>query len=167
MIEKLLQGFMFGTGFIVAVILLVWLINVSDISFTSESKIISSGESASFKEKANWRELDPTSKIEKTSGLVLLRFKEGEDKNMKAYADSVFSKDKSVKLPIEVGQRVESSDYYAQGGHSSNRDGVLLIYSGDPPKEMEGAYLYNDRLVGLQDMPLDLFLKKFDSGAEN
>ena len=59
MIKKLLQGFMFGTGFTVASILVVWLINVSDFSFTSEPKIVSSGESASIKEKANWRVIPP------------------------------------------------------------------------------------------------------------
>lgn len=167
MIKKLLQGFMFGTGFTVAVILVIWIVNISDISFTSEPKVISSEESVTFKEKVNWRNLNLTSKIEKTSGLALLRFNEGKDKHMEAYVEKVFIKDKSLKLPVEIGQRVESSDYYAQEGYSSNRNGVLLIYSGNPPKEMEGAYLYKDRLIGLQDMPLNLFIEKFDSRAEN
>ena len=163
MIKKLLQGFVFGIGFTVAVMV----VNISDISFTSEPKVISSGESATYKEKADWRELNLPNKIEKTSGLALLRFNEGEDKHMEAYVEKVFTNDKSMKLPLEIGQRVESSDYYAQGGYSNNRNGVLLIYSSNPLKEMEGAYLYDDRLVGLQDMPLNLFIGKFNAKSDN
>lgn len=167
MIKKLLQGFMFGSGFTVAVILIAWLISFADISFTSEPRVTSSGESVGYQEKANWMELTTSTKIEKTSGLVLLRFNEGEERHMEAYVEKVFTKDKSVNLPVEVGQRIESSDYYAQEGYSSNRNGVLLIYSGIPPKEMEGAYLYEDRLISLQDMPLNLFIEKFDAKSTN
>jgi hypothetical protein len=167
MIKKLLQGFMFGCGFTVAMILISWIISFADFSFTSEPKLTSSGELANYEEKANWRELNPSNKIEKASGLALLRFNEGKGKKMEAYVEKVFTKDESVKLPVEVGQRIESADYYAQDGYSRNRNGVLLIYSDNPPKEMEGTYLYEDRLIGLQDMPLNLFIEKFDAKPTN
>ena len=166
MIKKLFQGFIFGTGFTIAVFLMIWLVNISDISFSRKPVVHSSSEAVNYEEKANWRSLAVSARIEKASGLVLLRFNEGEDMHMEAYVEKVFAKDKSIKLPLSVGQRVESSDYYAEGGHSSNRDGVLLIYSDNPPKEMEGAYLYEDRLIALQNMPLKLFIEKFNHGAE-
>lgn len=167
MIKKLLQGFVFGIGFMVAVLLIISLVNLSGISFTNESKAVNSGASEAYKDKADWRELNLTDKIEKTSGLALLRFNERENKHMAAYVEKVFTNDKSVKLPIVVGQRIEKSDYYAHEVHLNNRNGVLFIYSGNPPKKMEGAYLYNDRLVGLQDMPLNLFIEKFKALSDN
>ena len=82
---------------------------------------------------------------------------------MAAYVDKTIAIDKGVQVPLAVGERVKKSDYYAKGSRSANRDGILLMYVGNPPKEMEGAYLYDSRLIAYGDMPLQVFLKKLEA----
>lgn len=162
MLKKLLHGFILGLGFSLAVLLVGWGFTTYQLSSTNKAKFIVPQEGGmSYEEKAKWRELPISKKIPKLSGAVLLRFKEEDNKFMAAYVESVYTKDSTVQLPLKIGERVEKSDYYAKESPSSNRDGILLMYVDNPPKEVEGAYLYDSRLVAHGDMPLELFLKEF------
>ena len=168
MLKKLLHGFIYGLGFSVAVLLVGWMFHAYQSSPSNKAKfIVSQEEGMSYKEKAEWRELPISKKIPKLSGAVLLRFKEEDNQLMAAYVESVFTKDSTVKMPLNIDDRVEKSDYYAKGGHSSNRDGILLMYVDTPPKEIESAYLYDSRLVAHGDMPLELFLNNFEEANRN
>lgn len=163
MLNKFLHGFMFGLGLSLAVLLVGWMFTTYQVSSTNKEKfIIPQEEGMSYEEKAKWRELPISKKIPKLSGAVLLRFKDEDNQLMAAYVERVFTKDSTVKMPLNIGDRVEKSDYYAKGGHSRNRDGILLMYVDNPPKEIEGAYLYDSRLVAHGDMPLEMFLKEFN-----
>lgn len=165
MLKKLLHGFIFGLGFSLAALLVGWVFTTYQLSSTNKANIIPPQEGGiSYEEKAKWRELPISKKIPKLSGAVLLRFKEEDNKYMAAYVESVFTKDSTLNIPLSIGDRVEKSDYYAKGSPSSNRDGILLMYVDNPPKEIEGAYLYDGRLVAHGDMPLELFLKIFKEG---
>jgi hypothetical protein len=167
-LKKLLHGFIFGLGFSLAIILVAWIVNTYQSSFSNKTKfVVPQEEAMSYKEMAKWRELPISEKIPKLSGAVLLRFKEGADQHMAAYVENIFTKNSSVKIPLSIGDRVEKSDYYAQKGPSRNRDGILLMYIDNPPKEIEGAYLYDNRLVAHGDMPLEVFLKKFKEANRN
>lgn len=168
MLNKLLYGFIFGLGFSLAVLLVGWLFATFQFSSSEKTKFIApQEEGVSYEEKAKWRELPISKKIPKLSGAVLLRFKEENNQFMAAHVESIYTKDSTVKMPLNLGDRIEKSDYYARGAHSSNRDGILLMYVDNPPKEIEGAYLYESRLVAYGDMPLELFLKKFDEAKSN
>jgi len=92
--------------------------------------------------------------------LALVRFKDGEDSLKKAYVEKILTKENSIKLPLEVGDRVEKEDYYPSAG-SSSRNGVLLIFTGMPTRKIESAYMYEDKLIGHGDMPLENLMKKF------
>jgi len=160
---------MFGVGFTVAIILIFWIVSALELSFTTgtTSNSMTTGDEINYADQEKWRALPISEKIPKITGLALLRFKEGEDKHMEAYVETVLTKNNSTNLPLSIGDRVEKSDYYAKGGYSNNRNGILVLYSGSPAKEVEGAYLYDDRLVSYEDMPLEVFLKKFKNEPLN
>ena len=163
MLNKLRDGFIYGLGFSLAIFLVGWLYTTYQLSSINNAKIITHHDGGTlYEEKAEWRKLPISKKIPKLTGAVLLRFKEEDNKLMAAYVESVFTKDSAVKLPLNIGDRVEESDFYSKGGYSTDRDGILLMYVDIPPKEMEGAYLYESRLIAHGDMPLELFLKKFE-----
>ena len=170
MLRKLLHGFMFGIGFAAAVALAIWV--ATTIQFSSIEKVATEEsrfgrQTVPYEEQARWRELAIQEKLEEMSGAALLRFREEPDRLMAAYVDKVVTRDSSITVPYSVGDRVESSDYYAKNSPSSNRDGILLMYSGNPPREMEGAYLYQSRLVAHGDMPLEVFFGRFTEVAED
>lgn len=162
MLKKLLHGFIYGIGFSLAVLLAAWGFTTYQLSTTNKTKSLAHHDKEiSYEERAKWRELPISEKIPKLTGVVLLRFKEEDNNFMAAYVESIFTKDSSVKLPLNIGDRVDKSDYYAKGGHFRNRDGILLMFVGNQPKIVEETYLYDSRLVTDGDMPLELFLKKF------
>jgi len=166
--KKLLHGFIYGLGFSLAVLLVGWVFTSYQLSSTNTEKFIVPQEGGmSYEEKAEWRELPIPKKIPKLSGAVLLRFKKEANNLMAAYVESVFTKDSTVQIPLNIGDRVEKSDYYAKDEPSRHRDGILLMYVDNPPKEIEGAYLYDSRFVAHGDMPLELFLKKFEEANKN
>lgn len=164
MIKKLVHGFLFGLGFSLSVLLVMWVIGHINCQSRREAALpsIESG-STDFAEQIRWQEMSMEEKLGKLSLVAVLRFKEKENGLMAAYVDRVVAIDESASIPLAVGDRVESSDYYSRENDASNRDGILLMYAGDPPREMEGAYLYDSRLVSYGDMPLDVFLKKLDA----
>jgi len=150
-------------GFSVAVLLVGWAVAFFGVSFTETSNThTEQGEAASFIDKAHWRELPVSEKIERMLGVALLRFEEQEDKLMAARVEKIVVINNAANIPLNVGDRVEKADYYAAEGFSRNRDGVLLMYAGSPAKEMEGAYLYESRLIAYGDMPLEVFFKKLE-----
>lgn len=163
MLKKLLHGFVFGLGFSIAVLLVTWAVSTYQFSSFNNGRVaLPSEDGISYEDSEKWRELPTSEKITKLSGVALLRFKEGDDMFMGAYVESIYPKISTVQLPVSVGDRVESSDYYAKEGLGRNRDGILLMYVGNPPKEIEGAYLYDSRLVAHGDMPLEVFLKRLE-----
>jgi hypothetical protein len=143
-------------------LLVGWILTTYQLTYSDQGTLSFPQDEMSFEEKAEWRELPISEKIPKLSGAVLLRFKEEDNQFMAAYVDSIYTNDSAVKIPLKIGDRVEKEDYYAKGGYSSNRDGIVLMYIGITPREIQGAYLYDNRLVGEQDMPLALFLEKFE-----
>jgi len=160
MLKKLLQGFIFGAGFTIGSIAVIAVVGVVSSKFTFTPIESTDAEEASYQDQANWRKLTLSKKMPEISGLALVRFKDGEDSLKKAYVEKILTKENSIKLPLEVGDRVEKEDYYPSAG-SSSRNGVLLIFTGMPTRKIESAYMYEDKLIGHGDMPLEIFLKKF------
>lgn len=163
MLNKLLHGFLFGLGFSIAVMLVSWGASNFYLPFNEQRVISKSKEGLSFKEQQKWRETSMSERMPKLTGAVLLRFKEEEDRLMAAYVDSIYTKDKEIKIPLNIGDRVHESDYYAQEPPSSNRNGILIMYVDNPPSQIEGAYLYDDNLIAHGNMPLEVFFKKFNA----
>jgi len=160
MLKKLFQGFIFGVGFTIGIITVIGVVGVVSSKFTFTPIDSTDAEEASYQDQTKWRKLTLSEKIPEISGMALVRFKDGEDSHKEAYVEKILTKENAIKIPLEVGDRVEKEDYYPSVG-SSSRNGVLLLFTGNPPRKIEGAYMYEDRLIGHGDMPLEIFLKKF------
>ena len=140
--KTLIKGFILGIIFVLGLILVAGFLLKQNIG---TSHTYNDGVSSEDWEK--WEKLSTSQRIEKTNALVLLRYKK-EDETMAAYVDKVILRNSSISPPLQTGDRVEKSDFYVTEHSSpSQRNGVLLLYIGNPLKNMEGTFLYSNDLI--------------------
>lgn len=123
--------------------------------------MIHSEQGIGYEEKNEWNDLTIEEKIKKTSAVAIVRFRKEADELNAAYVEDIVRRDPNSKFGIKPGDRLESSDFYSQGGIARDRNGVVIFYVRNPGVEIGQSYLYDDRMVGEGDMPLELFIRKF------
>ena len=147
-------------GFFLGIVFLALLVAAGLFISSQDSEVIYNG-GVSSEEWKKWETLSISERIEKTNALVVLRFKK-ENETMAAYADKVILRGSSTSPPLKVGDRVENSDFYVtEHSNPNQRNGVLLLYVGNPLLKMEGTFLYSNDLIAYNDMRIEIFLKKF------
>tara|TARA_R110001599_G_scaffold91512_2_gene240452 strand:- start:367 stop:858 length:492 start_codon:yes stop_codon:yes gene_type:complete len=149
-----LKGLVFGFGVIVAFVIAILVASNFDIPKTFTSQDVKRFESLSS--------LTEEEKILKSSAIIVLRFKSEKDTLMAAYVAEIYKKSPSIEVQAEVGALRKNDNYYAREHASMNRDGVVVFLTGSPAKEQSKLYLYNNRLAGTTDMPIDIVIKKFN-----
>lgn len=167
MFRSFLNGIGFGFGFSLAIAIVVFVLSqFSDL--LGENLIVPANEEGlSYEEMNVWHDLPLEEKIEKSTAIAILRFKKEEQGLNRAYVDQVFKRQSNVSLKVEVGDRVERSDFYSQGGMARDRNGVVVFYIRKPGVEIAQSYLYGDRMVGEGDIPLEIFLNKYEEKIGN
>lgn len=165
MIKSFLNGIGFGFGFCLAVAVVAWA--VSQFGDPIGKRIIHSSSELEigYEEKNKWNDLTIEEKINKTSAIAIIRFRKEADNLNAAYVEDIVRRDPNSKLSIKLGDRLEKSDFYSQGGIGRDRNGVVIFYVRNPGVEIGQSYLYDDRMVGEGDMPLELFMRKFKEAS--
>lgn len=161
MIKWFLNGVGFGFGFCLAVAIVFWALSYIDDpsgEFVFHSSL---DQEADYKERNQWRDLAIDEKIDRATAIAILRFRKEPDGLNAAYVEEIVRRDPDTELAIDVGDRLERSDFYSQGGSSQDRNGVVIFFVRNPGVEIEQGYLYDDRLIGEGGMPLQLFIEKF------
>ena len=161
MIKSFLNGVGFGFGFCLAVALVLWVLPHFHDPFGGALRGSTSTPVVSSEERGKWNALSLEEKIEKSTAVAIVRFKDEEDALKAAYVEAVVKRDPSVELTISPGDRLEKADFYSQGGNNRDRDGVIVFYVRNPAVEIAQSYLYDDRLIADGDMPLHVFMKKY------
>ena len=161
MIKSFLNGIGFGFGFCLAVGLVIWLTSQFGDQISGPIIHSSSDQENNYKEKNKWNDLTIEEKINKTSAIAIVRFKKEQDDLNAAYVEDILLRIPNTKLSIDIGDRIEKSDFYSQGGISRDRNGLVIFFVRNPGLEIGQSYLYDDRMIGEGDMPLELFLRKF------
>lgn len=156
MLKTFSKGLAFGVGFAIALVAVFAIVSLFDFSQSVESNTVRSMEGIN-----RWNELTINEKIDRSSAVALVRFKSEPEGLNAAYIDSIVTKDSSVKLDIDSGDRLEELDFYSSG-HGNDRNGELLFFVGSTGQRRDRAFLYDDRLIAAGDMPLEIFLRKFD-----
>lgn len=159
MLRTLLNGFIFGIGFVTALAIVGYAIN----KFYPTQKVESSEFVASLN---SWNELDIDEKLEQSSAIYILRYSPKEEGLMQAYVSEVHRKSESVQTGAEEGDLRKDSNYYSRGGGMSNRNGAVVFLTDSPARERGTIFLYDNRLAGGSDMPVDILIKKFMASAE-
>ena len=161
MFKKLMNGFVWGVGFSLALILLFF---VASITFFNVKPGPAYGvdQRKAMEERIKWQELSDEQKIRTASVAVIVRYEKGEGLHMKAYVDRVLSKSEDHALPYVVGSRLETEDYYSQAGRVRDRDGVVVMFGGNPINDLGSIFIYDDRLSAMGNMPIEVFANKFN-----
>lgn len=158
MIKTLIKGFVFGFGFFLAITTAgyIWAyISQPNTTYTHEF-------SRSDTLSEEWNNLSFDEKVNSSSAAAIIRYRNSEDGLQKAYIERVLKKEPSTTIDLNEGQRVKKSDFYANGHYSRTRNGTIILYTGNPAELKESLYLYNNRVSSFGDMPISVFLKKFE-----
>lgn len=149
-----LKGIVFGFGVVVAFVIALIISSNIDFPVTVQSQKI--------EELEPWNSFTAEEKIQNSSALMVLRFNQEYEGLMSAYVSEIHTKGPSVLVNSKVGDLRKKDDYYAREHTTINRDGVVVFLTGNQAKERSQLYLYNNRLAGTTDMPLNIVIKKFN-----
>lgn len=152
-LRTFLKGAVFGLGFGIALIGAVFVA----ATLTTKGAITIDGP--------QWSDLSAEEMASKASALYVVRFKPANEGRLEGRIAEVHKKSVAIEVAAREGDRREKDDFYSKDG-SLDRNGVLVFLTGSPASEAYTAYLYQDRIVTMGDMPLELFLRKFhESGT--
>ncbi len=161
MFNKLMNGFIWGVGFSLALILIFF---IASITFLNVKPGPADGvdQRKAMEERIKWQELSDEEKIRTATAAVIVKYEKGEGLHMKAYVDKVLNRSADQPLAYVVGSRLETEDYYSQDGRVRNRDGVVLMFGGNPIHDLGSIFIYDNRLSGMGNMPIEVFVNKFN-----
>ena len=169
MIKLFLRGLVFGLGFCTAVGIALFVASHLQFSERQSQAAVKTSFSAldeKMQREANWRELSLSEKLNRATAIVVLRFNKEEQGLNRAYVEKVVKKHPNVQLNLEVGSEVEKANFFSEGGNTRDRNGVVKFYTQNPALEVEGLYLYDDRLIGEGSIPLHVLLNNYTNATE-
>jgi type III secretory pathway component EscV len=154
--KQFVKGFAFGAGFCVAALLFSLGIKMYENYFGEEPKRVS--DHSLIQDEANWHKLNQEEQIAATQALLVITYKDGEEGLQIAYIDQVITKE-GISTHYQVGEQYPNMNYYPTG-RFSKRSGAVVFLSGNPPTYRHGLYVYENRVAGYGDMPLEILIKK-------
>lgn len=98
--------------------------------------------------------------IEQSSMVAIAEFEKGNDGRKKAIIREILKKDPGVSSQYSVGREHTMSSYYP--AVSSHRgDGVIIFFTGSPPRMARSLPYEHGRILSLGDIQLAQFKEKF------
>lgn len=167
-LRKLLEGFVFGVGFSLAVVLVAVFVTpqLIPISFRSgdvSSSIETKGFSADSKpRKPDFHELPLDEQITQASVIALTRYEPSPDGKMRAVIREFLKQDPNTIIHYKVGDEFTSGAYYPSQGRDYG-EGTIIFFVGSPAAMRMSVTYSGDRIQGLADIPVALFRKKCEA----
>lgn len=177
MFNKFKEGLVFGAGFSVAFIIITYAANFA-ISPTllnynlkqlkvppsfhmthaaPDSSVNSSQPSTEYQRP--FHELLPDEQIQSATAIVRATYEKQPDGRMAATIKEFLKKKEGVTIHYEVGDEYADASYYPSE-RKGYGDGVIIFFVGSPAA-MQSAMTYSgNRILGLGNMPMDLFRSK-------
>jgi len=157
--NSFLRGLGFGAGFAISVVIVML---VAQKLFEPEMPQSSMTE---IEQGEKWRALSYEEQIAAASAIVISRYSETKDEGRVATVTEVLKDNEAIVVPAKAGDLRRDSKYYPDDEFRP-RTGTVTFYTGSPAVVRSTLYLYEDRVAGYGDMPLDLLIKKFrEDGA--
>jgi hypothetical protein len=168
-LKRIWDGFLFGTGFTLALLLIIVLITprLMPVSFspgprpaTMEPHEISP---AAIAEGQSFHELPMEEQIKRASVIALARYEPGEDGKMKAVIREFLKMAPDTVIHYKVGDEFASGSFYPSPERHYG-DGMVIFFVGSPASMRLSMTYSGDRIHGLGDIPVELFRKKCEAG---
>lgn len=165
MLKKFTDGLIFGAGFAISCMVLLFLAGSLMLPmFMSKNieypaGIEQSNVEAHSQPSIPFHDLGLEDQIKQSSVIALAKFEPAPDGKMKAIIKEFLKKEPGVTIYYNIGDEHPSSSYYPQEdvGHG---DGLVIFFT-DSPANMKMSMSYSgDRIHGLGDIPVELFKRK-------
>jgi len=162
MIRKFLEGMVFGTGFALAFIVIIWLgfsffvsrsESPSKISLSPLPAVTLGGAERPF------HELPLEEQIKKASVIALVRYEKADDGKNKAIIKEFLKKDEGTTIYYNFGDEYPEGSFYPTEGRGQG-DGMIIFFVGSPATMRMSVTYTGDRIHALGDLPMELFKKK-------
>lgn len=154
------RGLGLGAGFAVS-ILVIALVSSKLKLFDDQPHVPDvSNIQSDIEQGEKWRALSYDEQIIEASALVISLYSTSDDESRVATVSEILKDDESIVVPAAIGQLQHDLKYYPDDGVTP-RNGAIRFYTGSPAKERSTLYIYENRVAGYGDMPLDLLIKKF------
>lgn len=165
MLKKFTDGLIFGAGFSISCMVLLFLASFLILPmFVSKhieypTGIEQSNVGAHSQPSIPFHDLGLEEQIKQSSVIALAKFEPAPDGQMKAIIKEFLKKDTEVTIYYSIGDEHPSSSYYRQKdvGHG---DGLVIFFTGSPANMKMSMSYSGDRIHSLGDIPVELFKKK-------
>lgn len=153
MLKKLISGVVFGSGFAIAFISIMYF--SSFISF--EHKTYSTDQISDSNTKSTpFHELDIEEQIKQSSVIALARYEKNKNGEMKTIITEILKKDSDTKFYYNIGDEYSS---FPPKTNTFYGNGEVIFFIGSPATIKRSVSYYGDRIHGLGDIPVGLFRK--------
>ena len=165
MLKKFTDGLIFGAGFAISCMVLLFLFgSLIFPMFVSKhidypTDIEQSNVEAHSQPSIPFHELGLEDQIKQSSVIALAKFEPAPDGKMKAILKEFLKKDLGVTLYYNIGDEHASSSYYPKENRSHG-DGLVIFFTGSPANMKLAMSYSGDRIHGLGDLPMELLRKK-------
>lgn len=165
--RKFLEGLVFGAGFALAFVAIVWgaISLFMPMSFhSSEQSVAMSTQEQQPTPQAQqsvpqFYELPIEEQIKQASVIGLARFETSPDGKRKAIFREFLKKEPNTTIYYTIGDEYPTASFYPKEG-TNYGDGVIVFFVGSPANMKLSISYTGDRIHGLGDIPLELFRKK-------
>jgi len=169
MLKKFFDGLIFGSGFSISILLVLYLALIFLTPFSLHSRVegpnpISALSQLEEEEGPSFHELPLEKQIEKSSVIALANFEPGEDGKMKAVFTEFLKRDPNVTFYYEIGDEYPSASYYPRE-NTLHGDGLIVFFIGSPASMRMSMSYSGERIGGLGDLPLKLLREKCSDGG--
>lgn len=169
MFRKFLQGLLFGSGFAVAFIALLYLagqlffpVSIS-VPLPTVGEPVSHDAPASIKEHldafADFHELGLDEQIRQASVIAVARYETGADGRTRAIITEFLKREPGTVIFYDIGDEHPSSSFVAKQD-TRYGDGTVIFFTGSPAQMRMSMSYYGERIASLADMPLALLRNK-------
>lgn len=175
MYKRFLDGLVFGAGFAIAYVIIsnISMYLITPVDFKSGKNVAARMSELEvehhpmelMKELSKpFDTLPLEEKIKEASVIAVARFEPSDDGSMKAIISEILKKTPETTFNYELGQEFTRASYYPRE-NVRRGDGTVLFFTGSNAIQRYGVWIYDGRIGGLGDMPLDLFRQKVQENA--
>ena len=147
------NGLLFGSGFGLALILILYVFTSIDF----ERKTYSTTQSSTSKfDQTSFRDLSVDDQIKLSSVIVIAKFQKADNGKIKSIITEILKQDTNTVFYYSIGDEYSTpfphDNFY---GH-----GEVIFFTGSPAEVKRAVSFYGNRIHGLGNIPIELFRSK-------
>ena len=92
---------------------------------------------------------------------MISKYGDTDDGGRIASVSKIYKDNETILLNVNISDLRQLSKYYPGNNEFRPRTNSVTLYTKNPAEERNSLYLYDDKVTGYGDMPLELLLEKF------